>query len=82
MAAGLPVVSTPTGDIPALIRQGETGLLVPARDPAAMAKAVLALLDDPERARRMARQARDAVQAHAWGQVGPRWRDAYVGGRP
>src|SRR5205085_9331582 len=40
LAAGLPVVSTPTGDIPVMVRDGETGLLVPARDPAAMAKAI------------------------------------------
>jgi glycosyltransferase involved in cell wall biosynthesis len=32
-AAGLPVVSTPTGDIANMIRDGETGLLVPAGDP-------------------------------------------------
>ena len=32
-AAGLPVVSTPTGDIAAMVRHGETGLLVPPLDP-------------------------------------------------
>ena len=43
-AAGLPVVTTPTGDIASLVRDGETGRLVPPGDPAAMARAVGELL--------------------------------------
>jgi glycosyltransferase involved in cell wall biosynthesis len=80
MAAGLPVVTTPTGDIAALIRHGETGLIVPPGDPAAMAKAVLDLLDDPEGARRMAQRARARVEEHGWPRVRERWLAEY--GRP
>jgi phenylacetate-CoA ligase len=82
MAAGLPVVSTPTGDIPALIRHGETGLLVPPGEPAAMARAVIALLENPDGARRMARRARARAGEHGWGQVRDRWLDAYARPRP
>src|SRR4029077_6313429 len=62
-AAGLPVVSTATGDIGALVRDGETGLVVPANDPATMAKALTVVLEYPVRALRMARQARSEVEA-------------------
>lgn len=77
-AAGLAVVSTPTGGIADLVRDGETGRLVPARDPAAMAQAVVALIEAPERAADMAARARAAVEAdHTWPGVRARWAAAY-----
>jgi glycosyltransferase involved in cell wall biosynthesis len=79
LAAGLPVVSTPTGAIPEMLGDGETGILVPARDPAAMARAVSALLHEPDRAVTLARRARQAVVAHTWPEVRDRWAAAYGG---
>lgn len=78
-AAGLAVVSTATGDIAALVRDGETGLIVPPGDPAAMAKAVTALLEDPDRALQMARAARHQAEAHRWPRVRDRWAAVYAG---
>ena len=52
MAARCPVVATRVGGVPALVRHGETGLLVSAGNPAALAEAVVELLSDPTRARR------------------------------
>jgi glycosyltransferase involved in cell wall biosynthesis len=49
MCAGLPVIATAVGGIPELVVNGRTGCLVPARDPAAMAKAVAGLAADPDR---------------------------------
>jgi glycosyltransferase involved in cell wall biosynthesis len=46
MAAGLPVVATAVGGNPELVREGETGYLVPPRDPAALASAIGRLLVD------------------------------------
>jgi glycosyltransferase involved in cell wall biosynthesis len=60
-AAGVPVVATPVGGIPENVRDGETGLLVPPRDPVALAGAINELLDDPRRARELAERARPRV---------------------
>jgi glycosyltransferase involved in cell wall biosynthesis len=53
MAAGRPVVATDVGGNAELVREAETGLLVPARDPHALSMAIEALLLDPDRARRL-----------------------------
>ena len=76
-AAGLPVVSTPTGDIAAMVRHGETGLIVPPRDPGALAAAVLGLLRQPDRAARLARRARGEITRYTWSAVGAQWASAY-----
>lgn len=46
LASGVPVVSTDVGGVPFLVMDGKTALLVPARDPAQMANAVLRILSD------------------------------------
>lgn len=78
-AAGLPVVSTATGDIGALLREGETGVAVPAGDPAAMAKAIIDLLENPTAATAMARRARGEIEAFTWPRVRARWAAVYAG---
>ena len=78
-AAGLPVVSTGTGGIPAMVRDGETGLIIPPSDPAALAKAVAALLENPDRALSIARRARKEVEEYAWSNVSREWAAVYAG---
>lgn len=53
-----PTVATRVGGMPETIRHGETGLLVPPRDPEALAAAILELLDDRPRAQTLARAGR------------------------
>ena len=62
MAAGLPVIATHVGGNPELVIEGETGHLVPVGDPAALAAAVLPLLDDPARRRAFGEAARQSVR--------------------
>jgi starch synthase len=58
MGCGTPVVASRVGGIPELVTDGETGLLVPPDDPAALAEAVTTLLADPDRRARMGSAAR------------------------
>jgi glycosyltransferase involved in cell wall biosynthesis len=51
LAAGRPVVATAVGGTPDLLARGAHGLLVPPRDPAALAGAILDALRSPEAAR-------------------------------
>src|SRR5271157_1156509 len=53
MAHGLPVVATRVGGLSEVVIERETGLLVPASDPPALAAAILSLWRDPERAQAM-----------------------------
>jgi L-malate glycosyltransferase len=76
-AAGLPVVSTPTGDIAAMVRHEETGLLVEPADPPGMAEALRRLLEDPNLTLRMARRARREVARYTWQCVREQWRALY-----
>ncbi len=64
MAAGRPVVAADSGGLPEMILDGETGLLVPPRDPEALARAVLVLLQDEEARRRMGRAASERAASH------------------
>jgi phenylacetate-CoA ligase len=78
-AAGLPVVSTPTGDIRALVRDGSTGLVVPHNNPEAVAAAVLQLIERPSQALEMARRARREVTRFTWDAVRDSWLAVYSG---
>jgi L-malate glycosyltransferase len=63
MAMARPVVATDVGGNPDVLRDGENGRLVPARDPEALAASLLALIEAPEAARRLGEAARRFVAA-------------------
>jgi glycosyltransferase involved in cell wall biosynthesis len=62
MACGTPVVTAQAGGVPEVVVHRETGLLVPSRNPKALAEAVLKLYLDKNLAARLARGGQDAVQ--------------------
>ncbi len=62
MAAGVPVIATGVGGIPDLIENGKSGMLVPPKDPNALAQALLAFLARPERGRTLARKAGERLE--------------------
>ena len=54
MAMGLPVIATRVGGVPEVVTGGKTGILVPARDATAIAKAIVRLARDAKLARELA----------------------------
>jgi len=62
MAVGLPVVATSAGAVPEIIEDGVSGILVPPRDPGALAEAVTSLLIDQQRISKIGKAARRRVE--------------------
>jgi glycosyltransferase involved in cell wall biosynthesis len=63
MALDKPVIATAAGGNPELVVDGESGLLVPVKDPAAAAAAIVRIATDPREAGRLARGGRARVEA-------------------
>ncbi len=57
-SAGTALVATAVGGVPEVVEDGRTGVLVPPRDPAALAEAIVDLLSDPERRAQLAAAAK------------------------
>uniref|UniRef100_A0A7C4QRN6 Glycosyltransferase family 1 protein n=1 Tax=Schlesneria paludicola TaxID=360056 RepID=A0A7C4QRN6_9PLAN len=62
MALGRPVIGTRVGGVYRVIRDGDTGLLVPPSDSVRLAERMIELLDDPERARAIGAAAQAEVR--------------------
>ena len=62
MVAAKPVVATKVGGIPELIRDGETGFLVPSDEPVSLALATIKLLGDPALRQKMGELAKQRVK--------------------
>ena len=61
-ASGRPMIATDVPGCREVVEPGVTGLLVPPRDAAGLAEAIVSLLADPERCRRMGTQARQLAE--------------------
>ena len=66
MAAGLPVIASRVGGIPALVDHDVNGLLVPPGDAVALAAAISRVLTEPGTAARLAAAARQTAQQYTW----------------
>ena len=62
MMAGTPVVATAVGGVPTVVRDGETGYLVPVGQPRALAAALTDAITHPDRTRAMAERARTIAE--------------------
>ena len=78
MVSGMPVIATAVGGIPSMVKDGETGVLFPSRDPAHLAKVIVQLLEHPEERARLGRNAQQvARERHLPERVAAQTMDAY-----
>ena len=77
MSQGLPVIATPVGCAPMVVRHGENGMMVPARDPAALAVAIRRLMADAPLRRRMAGGASSSARPFTWRATAERTLEVY-----
>lgn len=76
-SAGLPVVTTDAGGIPYIVRNGESGLVVPKRDVAALATALERVITDAELRSRIVAGGRAFVEQCRWEVIRDNWARVY-----
>jgi glycosyltransferase involved in cell wall biosynthesis len=77
MSQALAVITTPVGCAPAVVRDGDNGVVVPPRDPDALAAAVERLMADSDLRRRLGAAAARAVAGMTWRATAERTIDVY-----
>ncbi|HET9532536.1 MAG TPA: glycosyltransferase family 4 protein, partial [Blastocatellia bacterium] len=77
-AMGIPVIATAVGGIPDLLKDGETGLLVPDDNDEAMAEAIRRLVSEPGLAERLSANGRSLAERSSWEQVRPMWEEVFA----
>ncbi|MDW3215941.1 MAG: glycosyltransferase [Ilumatobacteraceae bacterium] len=76
-ACGIPVVASAVGGLLSLVDDGETGFLIPDRDPTRFAKAIGQILDEPLLAASMSQASADRAARYTWGFAAARLRRLY-----
>ncbi len=74
MALGLPVITTNVGGIPSIVSNGENAILIQSNDDNAMAMAIVDLIQDSEKAKRLSRNGRIHAENYDWNVVKEKWK--------
>jgi len=69
MASGTPVIASEVGGLAYLVNDKKTGFLVPAREPAALAKGIVTLLTDPIKRAQLGQNAAELARQYAWSNI-------------
>lgn len=77
-ACGTPVVANAVGGLLTIVEHGRTGFLVADRQPDVFAKHIAQILDDPEMAARMSKNAAERAKGYTWSFAAARLRRAYA----
>jgi len=78
MACEVPVIATRCGALPEVVKEGETGILVPPQDPCALARAIKGLLEDESLRQAMGAKGRKRVEQYfSWEQAAKQVLDVY-----
>ena len=78
MACGTPVIASDTGGLSQIMTNGECALAAPPNDPTTLARAILHLLHNPERATQLAARGQEVVaERYRWDDVARRTMQVY-----
>jgi phosphatidylinositol alpha-mannosyltransferase len=77
MASGLPVVASAVGGITNLVKDGQTGLLVPPYNSDILAKAIIKLLGNPELIQKLSEEGKKQVQNYSWSEIADKTEEIY-----
>jgi D-inositol-3-phosphate glycosyltransferase len=69
MASGTPVIASEVGGLAFLVRNNETGFLVPAREPHCLAERIAVLLSKPHLRQELGRKAAEVAQQYVWSRI-------------
>ncbi len=69
MASGTPVIASQVGGLAYLVRDNETGYLVPSREPQLLAARIHHLITQPQEQERLARNAANLARHYAWPRI-------------
>jgi glycosyltransferase involved in cell wall biosynthesis len=76
---GKPAIVTSVGDLPNMVEDGKDGLVIPPKDPKALAEAVVKLLKDDELRKQMGRNALKKAQELSWDNIAKMHMNVYEG---
>ena len=77
MACGVPVVASKVGGIPDIVKHGKNGLLVPPKDPEALADAIIYLLENEDIREKMGKKGQEMVKDYSWEKVAEETEEVY-----
>jgi asparagine synthase (glutamine-hydrolysing) len=75
MAVGMPVISTNIGGLPFLIENGIDGILIPVNDEKIFADTIIDLVNNPQKAQVIAKNARKKSESFTWPYLKEKWLD-------
>jgi glycosyltransferase involved in cell wall biosynthesis len=78
MSAGLPIIATKIGGVVDIVENGKTAILVKAKDPSALAKAITRLLSDSAKMAALKRAGSQRVKDFAWDKIVLRIEEVYL----
>lgn len=80
MRLGVPVIASEIGGIPDIVKNNETGLLVPERDPKAIAEKVNLLFDDILLSKHLSKKGKEHIKDNfVWREIGKKWKTTVEG---
>ncbi len=72
MASGTPVIASEVGGLAFLVRDEDTGFLVPTRNPEALAEGIITIISDPEKRYQLSQNAARLAQRYHWSRIADR----------